>query len=99
MSDGVYELFPHAWVKVIAIDEEPLHPEQFLRISQLVGGSSSDFVTLSAGQSFVFEAYGNLQDIMHYTIRTSAYPDSIIEFLAHDILSPGFDTTSYQLHY
>lgn len=97
--DGVYELYPHAWIKVTAMDEMPIIQDQYLRISQPVGGDGNDFTNLQNSEAAVLSAFGNLEDFLFYSIRSSIDPDTIILYDSIEIYCSGFDTTEYIVHY
>lgn len=98
VADGVYELFPHAWVKVTAVDVEPFNPDVMIVAVPPASGGSGDWVFLLNNESSVMPAFGNMNDEVLYSIRpfsndTSYYASSISVFVG------AFDTTYYEILY
>ena len=97
VADGVYELFPHAWVKVTAIDEEPTNPELIvLALPPTTGGSN--LVAIYNEENYLFEAYGNFNDELYYKV-VDPITDSILFSTTLNIYSCAFDTTEYVISY
>lgn len=97
VGDGVYELFPHAWVKVTAIDVEPQNLDQIVRLRHPTNNGRNGISFLSDQDSLVIEAFGNLYDELTYSIRLQSNIDSIPDFNLIPVFCPAFDTSTCQL--
>ncbi len=102
VADGIYELLPKAWMKVTVIDDEPLNPEHYVRVSYIRGGSLPDVV--GNGFTEIRQCIGNRHDFLNFYVSewideegsgyyTTVYKDSL------DVLVSPLDTLEYTYHY
>lgn len=99
VADGVYELLPKAWAKVIVSDVEPLNEGFFVDVSFPNGGLAE---TIPDNHPVIRDCVGNKEDFLKFYVRKwDAELEQYIN-LFHDSISINvapFDTSEIFFNY
>jgi len=89
------QLTPKAWVKVKAVDIEPLNPE-VLYVSALPPGGAMDFTNISEDW-VVWQTSGNIPSMFGYRLM---HPDGSFDVASmYSFVAPGLDTLEIEIYY
>jgi hypothetical protein len=89
------QLTPKAWVKVKAVDIEPLNPE-VLYVSALPPGGAMDFTNISEDW-VVWQTSGNIPSMFGYRLM---HPDGSFDVAStYGFVASGLDTLSIMINY
>ncbi|MBL7942080.1 MAG: hypothetical protein JNM00_04905 [Flavobacteriales bacterium] len=101
--DGEYamtvKLYPKAAFRLQAVDLEELNPEYFVRVELPVYNEKIGYIDLDAWEEAEVPVYGNMENVLYYSVRSVLNPDEIIASLQVSAYCEGGETLNLKVPY
>lgn len=100
VSQGKYEMFPYAWIRISVVDDEPLNPEIYIEHTLNEPGLSG-YHGISPDYPFIQRVIGNMNTFVN-VLQLDYVDFQEYDTLAFDhftLNAPAFDTLDFVYHY